>query len=93
MYTKGQVVFSKSGRDKTMPFIVMDFDDIYVYLADGKLRKIEKPKKKKKIHVQITKYVDMTINRKLTGNEYLLDSDIRKALEAYQRNISDNKEK
>ena len=85
MYQKGQVVFSKSGRDKGMPFIVADFDEIYVYLVDGDLRKLEKPKKKKKIHVQITKYVDMTINRKLSANEYLLDADIRKALKQYQK--------
>ncbi len=83
LYTKGQVVFSKSGRDKGLAFIVADFDDNYVYLVDGKLRRLEKPKKKKKIHVQITKYIDTEINRKLNGNEYLIDSDIRKALKAY----------
>ena len=83
MYTKGQVVFSKSGRDKGMAFIVVDSDDDNVYLVDGKLRRLEKPKKKKKIHVQITKYVDTQLNRKLNGSEYLLDSDIRKALKTY----------
>ncbi|MBO5561912.1 MAG: RNA-binding protein [Firmicutes bacterium] len=83
--TKGQVVFSKSGRDKALPFIVVDCDDTYVYLVDGRLRRLEKPKKKKKIHVQITKNVDMTINRKLNDNEYLLDADIRKALETYRK--------
>lgn len=85
MYQKGQVVFSKSGRDKGLPFIVADFDETYVYLVDGDLRKLEKPKKKKKIHVQITKYVDTTLNRKLGENEYLLDADIRKALKEYQK--------
>ena len=83
MYTKGQVVFSKSGRDKGMAFIVTDFDADYVYLADGKLRKLDKPKKKKKIHVQITAYTDMELNRKLDCGEYLIDSDIRKALKTY----------
>lgn len=83
LYTKGQVVFSKSGRDKGLAFIVADADEDYVYLVDGKLRRLEKPKKKKKIHVQITKYVDTEINRKLNGSEYLLDSDIRKALKTY----------
>ena len=83
LYTEGQVVFSKSGRDRGMAFIVVNADTDYVYLVDGKLRRLEKPKKKKKIHVQITKYVDTQINRKLNSGEYLLDSDIRKALKTY----------
>ncbi|MBQ8942106.1 MAG: RNA-binding protein [Firmicutes bacterium] len=83
LYTKGQVVFSKSGRDKGLAFIVVDFDDNYVYLADGKLRKLEKPKKKKKIHIQITKYTDTAVNHKLNNGEYLLDADIRKAIKTY----------
>lgn len=87
MYTKGQVVFSKSGRDKTMPFIVTDVDGDYVYLADGRLRKLEKPKKKKKMHIQITKYVDEDIAKKLQNGEYLNDAAIRKALEAYANRL------
>ena len=83
MYTAGQVVFSKCGRDKGMAFIVVNADEDNVYLVDGKLRRLEKPKKKKKIHVQITKYVDTEINRKLNDSEYLMDSDIRKALKTY----------
>lgn len=84
MYTKGQVVFSKCGRDKTRPFIVFDFDDEYVYLVDGDLRKLEKPKKKKIIHVQMCKDVITDICKKLDDNLYLTDADIRKALEAYK---------
>lgn len=83
LYTKGQVVFSKSGRDKGMAFIVVDADDDFVYLVDGKLRRLCKPKKKKKIHIQITKYTDTVINRKLSDGEYLTDADIKKALKTY----------
>ena len=57
MYSKGQVVYSKSGRDKRRPFIVVDSDEQYVYLVDGDLRKLEKPKKKKFMHVQIVNVV------------------------------------
>lgn len=80
MYTKGQVVYSKAGRDKRKPFIIFDFDEDYLYLVDGDLRKIEKPKKKKKIHVQIVNKIDFDIKQKLDANSYILDSDIRKAL-------------
>lgn len=84
MYTKGQVVFSKSGRDKNKAFIIVDIDGQYLYLADGRIRKLEKPKKKKIKHVQIVNKVDADIKQKLDSNLYLTDADIRKALEAYQ---------
>lgn len=79
------MVYSKSGRDKNRPFIIFDFDDEYLYLVDGDLRKLEKPKKKKIMHVQICKDVNNDINKKLDDNLYLTDADIKKALEAYKK--------
>ena len=84
MYSKGQVVYSKCGRDKQNPFIVVTFDDEYVYICDGDTRKLEKPKKKNKKHIQITHKIDYNIKQKLEDNEYLLDADIRKALAIYK---------
>ncbi len=83
MYSKGQIVFSKKGRDKGLAFIVYDYDEAYVYLVDGKLRKLEKPKKKKMLHVQPAYIIDEMIKSKLEKGEYILDSDIRKALAKY----------
>ena len=85
--SKGQIVFSKSGRDKGMAFIVCDYDESYVYLTDGKLRKLEKPKKKKNIHIRITHIVDEDIKNKLENGEYILDSHIRKALAKYNNKM------
>lgn len=84
MYSKGQIVFSKSGRDKGRAFIVYDYNDDYVFIVDGDLRKLEKPKKKKKIHIQISKKIDEDIKVKLENKSYILDSDIRKALAKYK---------
>lgn len=79
-YTQGQVVYSKSGRDKTLPFVVLSIDMEYLLLADGKKRTLEHPKRKKNKHVQKTNYICEEIREKLTTGGYLLDSDIRKAL-------------
>jgi ribosomal protein L14E/L6E/L27E len=84
LYSTGQVVFSKSGRDKSLPFIVVAVDGDYVYLADGRLRLLEKPKKKKKMHVQICNDIIEEIKAKLDNNLYLNDSDLRKALKPYR---------
>lgn len=87
MYSKGQIVFSKSGRDKGRAFIVYDYNDDYVFIVDGDLRKLEKPKKKKKIHIQISKIIIEEIKNKLENGLYILDSDIRKALAKYNDNM------
>lgn len=87
-YTQGQVVYSKSGRDKTLPFVVLLIDGDYLYLADGKLRTLEHPKKKKIKHVQKTNHICYNIKEKLENNSYLLDADILKALKEFgQRDI------
>lgn len=84
MYTIGQIVYSKSGRDKGRVFLVVSIDGEYLYLVDGDLRKLEKPKKKKQKHVQIVNKIDYNIKEKLKDNAYLKDSDIRNALQAYK---------
>jgi len=50
----GQVVFSKCGRDKGRAFMVLSVEGEYVFLADGQLRPLSKPKKKKVKHIQPT---------------------------------------
>lgn len=80
--TPGQVVYSKCGRDKGGVFIVVSVEDEYVYLADGKLRRLEKPKRKKLKHIQPTKRVFGEIGEKIMNGSYLLDADLRKALKS-----------
>lgn len=44
----GRLVLSKAGRDKDNSFIVIDIlDDNYVYICDGDIHTLDKPKKKK----------------------------------------------
>ncbi len=50
----GQVVKSKAGRDKDRLFLVLDIiDSENVFIVDGKLRKLENPKKKKVKHLVV----------------------------------------
>ncbi len=52
----GSVVRSKCGRDRKRVFLVVKIDEndptSPVYIADGRLRKIESPKKKNPIHLR-----------------------------------------
>lgn len=52
MYRIGDLVISKSGRDKGRMLVVTKVEnENYVFIADGDLRKTEKPKVKKIKHL------------------------------------------
>lgn len=53
----GSIVRAKAGRDKNNFFVVLNTDGTYADIADGKRRKVEKPKRKKIIHLAETKSV------------------------------------
>ena len=52
-YEIGMLAKSKAGHDTGKVYVIMDIDDTYVYLADGRIRTLDKLKRKKKKHVQI----------------------------------------
>ena len=77
----GQVVYSTAGRDEGRIFIVLSIiDDNYVYISDGDLRKVDKPKKKKVKHLKATGIVADSIKEKLLSNERIEDFEIREYL-------------
>lgn len=79
----GQIVKSKAGRDKGHYFIIIDDLGEYVYLVDGHLRKLEKPKKKKKKHLQPISIVVNDLKEQIIEGYKITNADIRKALELY----------
>lgn len=54
---KGQIVASKAGHDSGRFFIVTQISEGFVYLADGKERRLKFPKKKNIKHIAVTKTV------------------------------------
>lgn len=54
---KGSIVRAKAGRDKNGFFVVLQSDLQYAFIADGKRRTVQHPKKKKLIHLSATKTV------------------------------------
>ena len=48
---KSNIVRSDAGRDKGKLFVVLAVEGEYLLLADGKSRKLESPKRKKRRHV------------------------------------------
>lgn len=77
----GTIVKSIAGHDRDRYYLVVKSDEKFSYIADGKNRKIDKPKRKKNIHLAVTNIVLDTVK---------IDTDrkIRQAL--WQYNYGDN---
>ena len=78
---KGSVVFSKAGRDKGGVFLVLRVDGGYAAIADGRLRPVEKPKRKKIKHLQKTNSVLELVT---VAGGALTNAQVRKALAPYK---------
>ena len=87
---KSSLIVSKAGRDKGQLFYVIDTDEQYVYLADGKSRKLEKPKRKKRKHVQQVPRTESRIAEKIRNGEKVLNSELRKELASIGQKQSQN---
>lgn len=80
----GAVVYSTSGRDQGRFFIVVEVvDDTFVKIADGDLRRIDKPKMKKIRHLKSQNEVLPKIQEKLSEGKTVYDAEIKSALRAY----------
>jgi ribosomal protein L14E/L6E/L27E len=79
----GQIVYSKCGRDKGHLFIVVELEGEYCFLADGDLRKLKTPKKKKLKHIQPTNNISELISKESLLKD-LKDSDLRSVLLSFK---------
>ena len=73
MYFRGQVIKSAAGRDKGYLMTVISYDGKFVYVSDGRERRIGHPKRKNPKHITVTEF-------SLTEEELRSDKALRKAL-------------
>ena len=71
---------SKAGHDKGKLYIIMKTEGEYVYLTDGRLRPLSKPKKKKRIHVQPMYGMPQDWNP-----ERITDDNVKRAIRLQER--------
>jgi len=85
----GSVIISKAGRDKGKKFICVteEADKEYIFIADGNIRKIENPKKKKLKHVIITGSVIEKLGIKLKKGKPLQNAEIVKELKKHEEEV------
>ena len=77
---RSDIVKSLRGRDAGECFIVVDEDLQFLYLVNGKNRRIGEAKKKNRKHVHYIYSLDSELTEKLNTTGKLNGSDIKKAL-------------
>jgi ribosomal protein L14E/L6E/L27E len=82
----GYLAYSLAGHDKGELFLIINEDGNYVYVADGKLRLIDKPKRKNKKHIQIIK----NFNPK-TDTAFVTNEEIKHLINSYCKGIKEVK--
>lgn len=79
----GRVVYSKAGRDAGSHYVIVGIvDDAHVAIANGCLRKVDNPKKKKIKHLTARPECIGSIQAKLLEGKIVFDSELRNCLEA-----------
>jgi len=85
--TIADVVVSTAGRDQGQLFYVLEADDTYLTLADGKGRTIEKPKRKKRKHANKVLRSETRVAAKLRAGDKVLNSELRRDLAYLSREL------
>ncbi len=49
---KGDLILSNKGKEKNQYFVIMNVDEKFAYIVDGKRLKLTNPKKKNMKHIQ-----------------------------------------
>ena len=77
---RSDIVKAATGRDKGKLFFVLEAEGDFLLLADGKTRRLERPKRKKRKHVIFQARFDCRTAEKIRSGEKLANSDLRKTL-------------
>ena len=74
------VVISLAGRDQDTLFYVIGEDGLFLLLANGKDRPLDRPKRKKRKHVQKVLRSETRVANKLLAGDKVLNSELRRDL-------------
>ena len=81
------VVVPTAGRDQGNLFYVIGTDPVYLMLANGKDRTLDKPKRKKRKHIQKVLRAETRVAEKLKEGDKVLNSELREDLAEMSQDI------
>ena len=77
---RSDILKSTAGRDKGKFFFVRAEEEDVLLLADGKTRKLENPKRKKRKHTEFAARYQCRVAEKIRSDEKITNSELRKTL-------------
>ena len=89
---QSNIVRSDAGRDCGKLFVVLAVEGEYLLLADGKSRKVESPKRKKRRHVLFVSAEETRLSEKIKNKEKFTHSELRRTLAAYREEVHPSQE-
>ena len=84
------VVIATAGRDQGKLFYVIGTDPVYLMLANGKDRSLDKPKRKKRKHIQKVLRSETRVAEKLKLGDKVLNSELRRDLAYLSQQLQEN---
>lgn len=82
----GYFAASKAGHDKNQIYVILESNEKYALLCDGRYKTVEKPKQKSWKHIQkINTKVEDVLYNKLVNREPVYDEEIKFALKEYNK--------
>lgn len=80
----GMLARSLRGHDKSAVYLIVKEDDTSVYLCDGRLRTLDRLKKKNRKHIQvIKKNTDFRSVREQIGQGNLTNEEVQQLIRKY----------
>jgi hypothetical protein len=80
----GRFAISKAGHDKTQIYVITAVEGDFAYLCDGRLKPLEKPKKKRVKHIQfVNAQVSKELLERLESGACVRNEEIKYAIKTY----------
>ena len=81
------VVVSTAGRDQGQFYYVISTEDQFLMLVNGKDRTLDKPKRKKRKHIQKVLRSETRVAEKLRTGDKVLNGELRRDLASLSRDM------
>ena len=80
---------SKAGHDRNQVYVILEEENDFYVVANGTTKPIAKPKKKKKIHLQLIKKIPSEVLEEIQEVNTMDDLTIKRILKVYNRRNQD----
>ena len=88
---RGMLAKSLSGHDRNRLYIIIRAEEEYVWLVDGNLRPLEKPKKKNIRHIQVVHRIPESIKQTLESKKPLQNGHIKQIIQSESQDRQEDK--